>query len=124
MLTTAPARAPARAAGLALKAKLFRGFADPSRLSILEALRDGPTSVGEIAAATELSQPNVSNHLGCLLDCGLVAREQRGRYVYYQLRDERVATLLGTADELLADIARGVYECTRLGDCAVPEAER
>lgn len=41
--------------GLALKAKLFRGFGDPSRLSILEALRGGPLTVGEIVTATDLS---------------------------------------------------------------------
>ena len=100
-------------AGLALKAKLFRGFADPSRLSILENLRAGPQSVGDIAARTGLSQSNVSNHLSCLLDCGLVLREQQGRFVYYQLSDPRVALLLGLGDEVLADVARGVYECTR-----------
>src|SRR5689334_23186420 len=105
--------APARTAGLALKAKLFRGFSDPSRLSILEALRAGPLSVGEIAATATLSQPNVSNHLSCLLDCGLVIREQQGRFVYYQLSDPRVGRLLGLGDEVLADVARGVYECTR-----------
>jgi DNA-binding transcriptional ArsR family regulator len=102
-----------RTAGLALKAKLFRGFADPSRLSILEVLRDGARRVGELATATGLSQPNVSNHLSCLLDCGLVTREQQGRYVYYQLSDPRVGLLLGMGDEVLADVARGVYECTR-----------
>lgn len=96
-----------------LKAKLFRGFSDPSRLSILETLRAGPLTVTEIVEATELSQSNVSNHLGCLRDCGLVAREQQGRYVYYQLSDERVTRLLYLADELLADVARGIYECTR-----------
>ena len=100
-------------AGLSLKAKLFRGFADPSRLSILEDLRAGPQSVGEISARTGLSQSNVSNHLSCLLDCGLVLREQQGRFVYYQLSDPRVALLLGVGDEVLADVARGVYECTR-----------
>jgi ArsR family transcriptional regulator, cadmium/lead-responsive transcriptional repressor len=108
MLTAAPARA-----ALALKAKLFRGFADPSRLSILETLRDGPLSVGEIAAATALSQPNVSNHLSCLLDCGLVQREQQGRYVFYDLSDDRVGLLLSLADEVLGDVAAGVYACTR-----------
>ena len=105
--------ASSRTAGLALKAKLFRGFSDPSRLSILETLREGPLSVGQIAAATGLSQPNVSNHLSCLLDCGLVTREQQGRFVYYQLSDPRVTLLLGTGEEVLADMARGVYECTR-----------
>lgn len=98
---------------LGLKAKLFRGFSDPSRLNILEVLRGGPHTVSEIVTATELSQSNVSNHLSCLRDCGLVVAEQEGRYVTYQLSDQRVNELLSLADVLLADVARGVYECTR-----------
>jgi DNA-binding transcriptional ArsR family regulator len=103
----------ANAQGLALKAKLFTGFADLSRLGILETLRDGPRSVSEIVAATGLRQSNTSNHLACLHDCGLVTREQRGRYVYYRLSDDRVGALLGMADDLLSDVALGVYNCTR-----------
>ena len=99
--------------GLNLKAKLFRGFGDSSRLSILEALRSGPLTVGEVVAATGLSQSNVSNHLGCLRDCGLVVAEQEGRYVSYHLSDDRVGDILALAESLLADVARGVYECTR-----------
>ena len=99
-----------------LQAKLFRGFADPSRLAILEALRDGPLTVTKIVRATGLTQSNVSNHLGCLRDCGLVASAQAGRYVRYRLSDERVAQLLNLADELLADVAKGVYQCTRYAD--------
>ncbi len=105
--------ATAEKQGVGLKAKLFRGFSDPSRLSILEALRVGPLTVTEIVAATGLNQPNTSNHLGCLRDCGLVSAEQQGRYVRYQLSDRRVGTLLRVAEELLADVAKGVYECTR-----------
>jgi DNA-binding transcriptional ArsR family regulator len=96
-----------------LKAKLFTGFSDPSRLSILESLDHGSLTVTEIVEATGLSQSNVSNHLACLRDCGLVKRQQKGRYVFYQLRDERVARLLNLADALLADVAEGIYECTR-----------
>lgn len=99
-----------------LQAKLFRGFADPSRLSILEAIREGPLTVSRIIEATGLSQSNVSNHLGCLRDCGLVTAEQQGRFVYYRLSDDRVVALLRLADELLADVAREVYECTRYND--------
>lgn len=105
-----------------LKAKLFRGFSDPSRLSILETLRAGPLTVTKIVKATGLSQSNVSNHLGCLRDCGLVTRQQQGRYVRYQLSDERVTTLLYLADELLADVAQGIYECTRY-DIPVEESD-
>lgn len=107
------------ASALALKAKLFRGFADPSRLSLIEALHAGERSVGDLVAATGLSQSNVSNHLACLYDCGLVAREQQGRYVFYRLNDPRVGELLALADAVLADVAHGVYACTRY---AAPDA--
>lgn len=96
-----------------IQAKLFRGFSDPSRLSILDSLREGARTVSEIVETTGLTQPNVSNHLACLRDCGLVAAEQQGRFVYYELSDKRVGKLLMLADELLADVAKGVYECTR-----------
>jgi len=98
---------------LAVKARLFRGLADSSRLSILEALRQGPRSVSAVIEATGLGQSNTSNHLACLHDCGLVRREQRGRHVIYALSDDRVGELLGLAESLLSDVARGVYECTR-----------
>ncbi len=95
-----------------LRAKLFRGFADPSRLAILEALRGGALTVSEIVEATGLTQSNVSNHLSCLRDCGLVTATRQGRFVYYALSDPRIEQLLRLVDELLADVAKGVYECT------------
>src|SRR3989442_2639471 len=97
----------------ALKAKLFRGFSDMSRLSILEALRDGPLTVGAIVEKAGLSQSNALNHLRCLSDCDLVVATPQGRYTLYQLSDPRVAKLLGLAEVLLHEVARGVYECTR-----------
>ncbi len=96
-----------------LQAKLFRGFADPTRLSILEALLEQERTVSDLVQATGFTQPNVSNHLSCLRDCGLVTVRQQGRFSYYSLSDDRVAKLLFLADELLADVAKGVYECTR-----------
>ena len=96
---------------LDVQAKLFRGLADPSRLSILEALRAGPLSVGEIVSATGLSQPNASNHLRCLSKCGLVEGTQQGRFVRYQLSDPRIDQLIGTADELLTSTAQAVKRC-------------
>ena len=105
--------ANATAQTLDLKAKFFRGFADPSRLSILDTLREGPMTVTDVVEATGLNQPNVSSHLSCLRDCGLVIREQQGRSGIYSLVDDRVPALLRLADELLADVAKGIYECTR-----------
>ncbi len=99
--------------GIEIKAKFFRGFGDASRLKIMESLRNGPLTVSEIVKVTSLSQSNVSNHLRCLRDCGLVVAERRGRFVVYRLSDERVAEILKLAESLLADTAQGVYQCTR-----------
>ena len=97
----------------AIKATLFRGFSDRSRLLILEALPDGPLTVGTSVEKTGLSRTNVSNHLRCLADCDLIISASQGRSTFYHLSNPRVAKLLGLADELLADVARGVYERTR-----------
>lgn len=111
-----------------LKAKLFRGLADPTRLGILETLGDRRLCVGDIVDATNLSQSNVSNHLSCLKDCGLVSSERQGRNVYYRISDRRVNALLELSRELLADVAKGVYECTRYrqpsGSASVAEGEQ
>jgi DNA-binding transcriptional ArsR family regulator len=98
---------------LGVKAKLFRGFADPSRLAIIEALRAGEKTVSAIVIETGLSQPNASAHLACLKDCGLVASRQDGRRVYYHLADPRLEEVLRTVEDVLADIAANVYACTR-----------
>ena len=98
---------------LPLKTKFFRGLADGSRLSILEALREGSRSVGELVELTGLTQSNASNHLACLLDCGLVQREQSGRHAFYTLTDARVDALLGLAEDVLTDAAGGLIACRR-----------
>jgi len=82
------------------QAHLFHGFAESSRLLIANALRDGARTVTEICDETGLTQPNASNHLACLLGCGLVEREQRGRFAYYRLADQRVEAFLALADEI------------------------
>lgn len=97
-----------------LLAKFFHGFADSSRLLILDALREGPLAVGDIVEKTGLSQSNVSNHLGCLRNCGHVAARQAGRSVIYSLSSKQVEKLLSLAEVLLEANARGIYECSRM----------
>ena len=98
---------------LALKAKLFRGLADPSRLAILEALRPGERTVSELVQVTGLTQPNASGHLACLRECGLVTSRQEGRYTYYFLADARIEEVLLGSEAILADLAARIYICTR-----------
>ena len=94
-----------------LRAKLFRSLGDESRLQVLEALRDGPVSAGEVVRQTGLSQPNTSMHLACLAECGLVTWERRGKFVYYEIADKRAVKLLDQAEELLLHVAPLIAAC-------------
>lgn len=98
-----------------MRAVLFHGFSDRSRLAIMEAVGGAEQRVSDIVAATGLSQPNVSAHLSCLWECGLVAREKRGREVFYRLIDG-VAELLVAADAVLAEAGETVGACPRYGN--------
>lgn len=97
-----------------LRAILFHGFSDARRLAIVERLADGEQRVSDIVAATGLSQPNVSAHLSCLWECGLVARERHGREVHYRLIDG-VAELLAAADSILERAGATVGACPKYG---------
>lgn len=101
---------------LALRAKFFRGFSDVSRVALLEALRVGEKRVGLLVTETGLTQSNVSGHLACLRECGLVETRQEWRHVYYRLADERIEDLLRAADGLLATTAERIYACMTIDE--------
>jgi DNA-binding transcriptional ArsR family regulator len=114
-LDTAPFRLPAAPLATDLVAKYFRGLGDPSRLRILELLRDeGELSVGELVERLGLAQPKVSNHLACLRWCGFIEARREGRTVYNRIADPRVAVMLDLAESLLADNAEHVAACCRI----------
>jgi len=96
---------------LNLKAKMFRGFGDITRLSILESLRDEEKTVTQIAKSLDQSQSNISNHLACLFECGLVTNRRDGKNRFYSLADKNVEKLLNQSDKILSDIATGIYAC-------------
>lgn len=95
------------------KSKLFRGFADPARLAVLETLCRGPRCVSELVESTGLLQPNLSMHLACLRECGLVAARRRGRFIYYELADLSVAEILRASDRLLKRVGSRIAACPR-----------
>jgi DNA-binding transcriptional ArsR family regulator len=101
---------------LSLKAKLFRGLGDATRLSILEALREGEKSASEIVKEVGQNQSNVSNHLACLLDCGLVANRRDKKNIFYRLNSKKVANLLEESDSLLSEIINGLYLCVNYNE--------
>jgi DNA-binding transcriptional ArsR family regulator len=100
---------------LEIEAKLHRGLADPSRLAILRELRRGPLTAGQLASLCGLTPPRASNHLRCLLECGLVAIEPRGRYNVYRLADPAVARLLDASARVLAEVSPLIEACLNYG---------
>lgn len=102
-----------------LVGKYFRALGDPTRVRILELLREhGELSVGEFVERLGQSQPKVSNHLACLRWCGFVHTRRDHPTVYYRVADERVTQLLALAHALLSDNAKHVAACRRIDAAA------
>jgi DNA-binding transcriptional ArsR family regulator len=99
------------------RAVLLHGLGDHSRLALIELLAEGGRRVSDLTAASGLSQSNVSRHLACLWDCGLVERERRGREIHYRLVDG-LADLLRAADRVLERSGERVQACPRYGRLA------
>jgi DNA-binding transcriptional ArsR family regulator len=78
---------------LELIAARFRALGEPNRLRLIIALESGGKNVGDLVAATGLSQPNVSRHLQTLIEAGLLARRKEGLMVIYSIADPTVFDL-------------------------------
>ena len=76
---------------------------DPSRRDILEKLRAGSLTVGEIAAGMPISRPAVSQHLKVLKDSGLVAETRQGTRHYFAIAPEGIGELRAYLDGLWSD---------------------
>lgn len=111
----APFRLPEAPAKADLVAKYFRGLGDPTRLRILELLREeGELSVGELVTRLGIAQPKVSNHLACLRWCGFIEARREHRVVYNSIADHRVEQMLELAQAVLEDNAEHVAACCHI----------
>lgn len=63
----------------------FKALADPTRRSILDMLKEGDLTAGEIADRFDMTKPSISNHLNLLKQAGLVRDERRGQHIMYSL---------------------------------------
>lgn len=107
-------RAQARAGvrHVELGARLLRGLGDPTRLGILLLLlHEGEQRVTDLVAATGSSQANVSKHLACLRECGLVSARPHGRETFYRVTLREVVQLLHAAEDVLAATGNRVALC-------------
>jgi DNA-binding transcriptional ArsR family regulator len=71
-----------------MNAAIFSALAEPNRLNIVELLRSGPLTVGEIADRLELGQPQASKHLRVLSEVGLVEVHPVANRRIYKLRPQ------------------------------------
>jgi ArsR family transcriptional regulator len=97
-----------------LIARRFQLLAEPTRIRLVDRLRDGEASVQELADELEMSQQNVSKHLVLLADGGVLARRKEATHVYYRVADGGVLALCeqvcGSLEQQLRGFAALVEE--------------
>jgi DNA-binding transcriptional ArsR family regulator len=76
-----------------LIAERFRALSEPTRIKLLDRLREGEATVLELTELIGTTQQNVSKHLGVLQRSGIVARRKQGNFAYYRIVDEGVLSL-------------------------------
>jgi ArsR family transcriptional regulator len=76
-----------------LIARRFRALSEPMRIRLVDRLREGEATVGELSESVGASQQNISKHLAVLADTGILGRRKDGNRVYYRIVDEGVLTL-------------------------------
>ncbi len=95
-------------------ARFFRALSDPTRLSLLEFILRGERTSADCVTYAGISQPRVSVHLSCLVDCGYVTARRDGKKLRYSVGDPRVADLIVLARSLAADNATALDCCPRI----------
>lgn len=86
-----------------LHAELCKVFTHPTRVRILDLLRDGEENVGDLAEAMDLAQSNVSQHLNVMRNAGVLSYRREGNHVYYRLTDPRVLEAFDVIRDVLTD---------------------
>jgi len=86
-----------------LQAETIKALAHPTRIAILELLRQGETCVCEMCPDLGLAQANVSQHLAILRACNLVATRRDGVRILYRVSDERVFEILELMGAIVYD---------------------
>jgi DNA-binding transcriptional ArsR family regulator len=84
-----------------LHAHICKGLADPKRLLILNALRDGERSVTDLCAELDLPQANVSQHLAVLRERGLADTRRDGQRVFYSVTSPKIIAAMDLLREVM-----------------------
>ena len=96
---------------LAAVSRLFAVLSEPSRLTLLQALHEGPLTVSELVDDCSMKQANVSKHLAVLHDHHLVKRERDGISIRYEIADPMIFSL---CDLVCGKMQRDAKKAARL----------
>jgi DNA-binding transcriptional ArsR family regulator len=98
---SSPVEAVQRRPVYQIKAEFFRVLGHPVRVRILELLRDGERTVGDLQLQLQMDSSGTSQHLGALRKQGVLDSRREGTSVYYSVRDPRIFQLLEVARQIL-----------------------
>jgi DNA-binding transcriptional ArsR family regulator len=85
----------------------FKALADPTRRSILQMLRSGEMTAGELSQRFDMSKPSVSHHFSVLKQADLIASRKEGQQIYYSLNTTVVEDLLSIIWDLFSNEKNG-----------------
>lgn len=83
------------------RAKIFKALAHPSRMFIVEKIKDQPHCVCELADMIGVDQSTTSKHLSILKNVGIVEDRKKGTTVYYSLRCQCILKFIGCIEDVI-----------------------
>ena len=89
-----------------IHAEVCKVFSNPTRLEILNLLRDEELSVTELIAKTKLNQANISQHLSIMKSKGIVISDRKGKNIYYRLTNPKIIKAFDIIREILSERLR------------------
>jgi len=81
----------------------FKALSDPTRREILNLLKNGSMTAGEIGSHFSMTGATISHHLSVLREAGLIYDEKVGKYIYYELNMSVIDEILSWATSLKGD---------------------
>ena len=98
-----------------IHAEMCKVFSNPTRLEILNLLRDREMSVTELIEKTKLSQSNISQHLSIMNSKGIVLSNRKGKNTYYRLANPKIIKAFDIIREVLVDRLKKMANVDGLG---------
>ncbi|MBI4447586.1 winged helix-turn-helix transcriptional regulator [Candidatus Woesearchaeota archaeon] len=89
-----------------LHAEICKVFSSPTRLEILNLLRDKEMSVTELVEKTKISQANISQHLAIMKHKGIVLSKRKGKNIHYKITNQKIIKAFDIIREFLSERAR------------------